>query len=541
MHAEDLDQLYQTGLKAAVNAGVSAFWIDVLCMDKQTVELDAHRICDIARGANRMVIALKEDVQSRIQGWSGEQFSQSLDELLYQWASRLWTLPELLLAPTVPGFEIWMPYPEFLPYETIPKRNMAERAYRDDGVLVRQLVDHFESNLHMTQSELLTTGLQCLMNRAKETKIFMPADPIYALMTLARRRPPPHDEQSLFEAFAQLSLMNDSDKLLERLICMLPPRRGEDWFNIEDFWKIKLWDIFPTCQVSAIAGNVAGPKGTQSASIILDGGHGASIHWKDLPSVAFLKRKTLLRSIGSFIIRFAPGWFIAAIVTLALTGKPQKVIDHVDRGSGEIVYKNHVKPIVALGIVLFLIAFFCVAALPAVMFNLYGGKFWSTQALLIGLEGVPDLDWLERQLFGFSNGRLKWSASSSTLSRHQLKTKGPRLNDECEAVKPLLDHDFLSDDVNDAIGAGKGLEPDRIFTLVDTYSMTVTAFRAVHPPSVALICGHEGGMQRAVLCSYDYKTQTFHRETVIRMPTKVLDRLDRVDKFRFSLESMPLP
>jgi hypothetical protein len=47
-------------------------------------------------------------------------------------------------------------------------------------------------------------------------------------------------------------------------------------------------------------------------------------------------------------------------------------------------------------------------------------------------------------------------------------------------------------------------------------------------------------MRRVLLCSYDYKTQTFHRETVIRMPTKVLDRMDRVHKFRFSMANMPL-
>lgn len=308
---------------------------------------------------------------------------------------------------------------------------------------------------------------------------------------------------------------------------MLPTRRGKNWFDIKDFWGIKLWDIFPTCQVAAIAGDAAGPNGTKSASIVLDGALGASIHWADLPKVGFLKRKTLWRSVGSLIVRFAPGWFIIATILLA------KIVKS-DQDTSEV------RVILAVIIIFFLIAFFSIAILPAVMFNLYGGKFWSTQALLIGLEGVPDIDWLETELFGFSNGRLKWSAASSKMSRHRLKTKGPRLDGECEAVEPLLDDTSLEDDGNSALGDGTDLDPDRVFTLVDTYSMTVTAFRAVHPPSVALICGHEGGMQRAVLCSYDYKTQTFHRETVIRMPTKVLDRIDRVDKFRFSLDSMPL-
>ncbi|ORY14632.1 hypothetical protein BCR34DRAFT_598976 [Clohesyomyces aquaticus] len=114
---------------------------------------------------------------------------------------------------------------------------MAGRAYWD-GLLVRQLVDHFESSLHLTQTELLTIGLQCFLNRSYST--FMEADPIYALMTLARRRPKPDEKETLFEAFAQLSLLNDSNMLLERLISMLPPVRGTPWSNMEDFWNVKL-------------------------------------------------------------------------------------------------------------------------------------------------------------------------------------------------------------------------------------------------------------------------------------------------------------
>ena len=34
---------------------------------------------------------------------------------------------------------------------------------------------------------------------------------------------------------------------------------------------------------------------------------------------------------------------------------------------------------------------------------------------------------------------------------------------------------------------------------------------------MALLCGSEGGMQRAVMCSYDWTTSTLYRETVLRM------------------------
>ncbi|KAH8165366.1 hypothetical protein CIB48_g2871 [Xylaria polymorpha] len=47
--------------------------------------------------------------------------------------------------------------------------------------------------------------------------------------------------------------------------------------------------------------------------------------------------------------------------------------------------------------------------------------------------------------------------------------------------------------------------------------------------------GHKGGMQRAILCSYDWRNGTFVREAVIRFKTLVLDRMFRVYRFRFAL------
>jgi hypothetical protein len=60
-------------------------------------------------------------------------------------------------------------------------------------------------------------------------------------------------------------------------------------------------------------------------------------------------------------------------------------------------------------------------------------------------------------------------------------------------------------------------------------------FEAERPPVVALLCGAEGGMQRAVMCSYDWPTQTLYRETVLRMETRVLEKMPRVGRVRFGL------
>ena len=66
-------------------------------------------------------------------------------------------------------------------------------------------------------------------------------------------------------------------------------------------------------------------------------------------------------------------------------------------------------------------------------------------------------------------------------------------------------------------------------------------FEAERPPIVALICGSEGGMQRAVMCSYDWTTQTVYHETILRMETKVLEKMSRVGKVRFGIKRWSKP
>jgi hypothetical protein len=70
---------------------------------------------------------------------------------------------------------------------------------------------------------------------------------------------------------------------------------------------------------------------------------------------------------------------------------------------------------------------------------------------------------------------------------------------------------------------------------VDTNTMSVTLIKAVRPPVVAILCGSEGGMQRALMCSYDWKHSTLCRESVMRMPTVVLEKMPRMDRFRLGL------
>jgi len=159
---------------------------------------------------------------------------------------------------------------------------------------------------------------------------------------------------------------------------------------------------------------------------------------------------------------------------------------------------------------------------PALLKNLYYGKFWSTQARFYGIEGCCTLKTAERSLFGLEDNRLKWSTNSSPQS----KPYPVEANTDYEGMEPEVQP--LEVRVREGLGR-------HVFTLIDTYVMEATVFYADRPPSVVMICGSEGGMQRALLCSYDWRTQTFCRETVLRMKTVVLDRMSRVDRFRFAL------
>jgi hypothetical protein len=66
--------------------------------------------------------------------------------------------------------------------------------------------------------------------------------------------------------------------------------------------------------------------------------------------------------------------------------------------------------------------------------------------------------------------------------------------------------------------------------------MEVTVFEAVRPPVCLFFCASEGGMQRAIGCSYDWTTQTMYRETVLRMPTTTLNRMYRVSRVRMGIQ-----
>lgn len=104
---------------------------------------------------------------------------------------------------------------------------------------------------------------------------------------------------------------------------------------------------------------------------------------------------------------------------------------------------------------------------------------------------------------------------------------------ECIGDDPTSDPS-VADIVKQAKYASLGQE--KVFTLVDTREGLVTLFSAARPPVAAPICGQEGGMQRAMMVSLDHKRQMLYRETVLRMPTVVLQRMYRTNRVRLGLK-----
>ncbi|GKZ38280.1 hypothetical protein AbraIFM66950_010381, partial [Aspergillus brasiliensis] len=487
---EDMDELHRIAGAAARTAGVAAYWIACSCMpdDDDQCE-DVYRISDVVRGAQALVVIIGPS----------PGLSRDEGEMLRHLGSRLWTFPEVLLSPSGQPISIYKRDCPPDSFRVLSKRNFAIEAW-GDATVSRELIDHYEGSIILRPLELVSIALQCFPNR--QTTTYYDGDLSYALMGLLRRRPRVNQDDSAFEAFCRLSWANDSDRLLERLVCMLPRNLDQPWYEINDFWDSHLWDIEPLCQVVGLGGN---------DTVIMSGAFGAPIRWASLEPVNMLMRQTAIRAVAKVVLRSTPGWIVTGVIMLAV---------NQSRGEGDLL------AVTVIGWVVIGLYLLVILASPYLISVLYVGKTWASQPWLFGFEGYLAIGEIEKLVFGINLGRLKWSPYSSDLSLHVSQ------NGECVGKDPTSREStaqFVSAAQNSRYGELK------IFTLVDTNTLTVTLFRARRPPVAMLLCGSEGGMQRALLCSYDWKSQTLYRENVLRVDTLVLDKMSRIDRFRLGL------
>ena len=519
---DDKKYLRDVGRHAARAVGVSAYWVSTSCLYdlNQTNEGERERqktetiwsMSDIIRRASAVAIAVLGPLDSQCNG-----------ESLREWGKRVWTMPELLLYTGHHPIYVYDKAKTLNQRQTVPRRELWNKVWRDVAYS-GQLIDHYENSLILSPLELVTVALQCLYKRNKG--YYLDGDMSYVLMGLLRHRPNVVREDSAFQAFARLSLANDSNMLLERLICLLPKRLDEDWWSLNDAWDVMLWDIYPKIQICGLGHN---------DTVILDGAHGAAIRWDKFVPVLTLGQESTRHQLARWALRSVPALFIA--------GLPWVIISSISNQT----------PVLAIGSIFLSLSSVFVLLSPWLTRVIYRATVQDSQPFFFGLEGHVDIYQLELLMFGSYERKLQWSTASSPLSRHSLDRDGMKAdffrdrNPHHTDIEKLVEEENMftgldpvddDDKVKDLVAkATKSSELEtKVFTLVDTYTMTVTLFEAVRPPVAVVLCGEEGGMQRALLCSEDWTTGTLYRETVLRMETRVWDRMDTMARVRLGLK-----
>ncbi|KAK2014492.1 hypothetical protein LZ32DRAFT_637081 [Colletotrichum eremochloae] len=504
----DRKTLAQWGIDAAKRVGKRAFWLDFECVRNDdgvarstSSSEDVYRICDIVRAAHSIIIAIgpsaSEKIAARIDGRETPGYRrEEVTPWLRQWGSRLWTLPELLLCPAEYRIKLYVLGDPAEP-KAIAKRNFAERAW-DDAEAVKELVDHFEGSAILTEIRLIEAALSCFSRR--QTDQFSQGDIAYATMGLfpSRHRPQVNKEDSGFQAFAKLSLANDRGAFLSRLLC-LAPRQGAPWHRIEDRWGVTLSDIYPISNVVSGAAD--------SEAIILDGVYGATIHWDAIDAEPLFGRnaKSIIPwlMLVQMTIVIVPLVFLTMICLTSIISARRE--SHSAQATQALFLRLYSWMLLWIGLIAGL---FCVVLIVSRCQPQPPQK-----SRLIGLEGMMTASKVAEYLWGFDHGELTTvtylSYSDNVDSRQSIP----------------LPHRFP--------------RQENVFTLVDTKMMTVTHFHCNRPPVAMFVCGSEGGAQRSLLCSYDWRTQTFHRQTVLRVARQGLDQLHLIDGVQVSLAPHP--
>ena len=327
---------------------------------------DVNRICDVVRGTQKVVIVVGrsgvDDLPDRV----------TTEQLLKEWGTRMWCWPEVLLGPAHENVVVYTRSVKPRTPLLISKLNFAEQVWTD-GAIARQLVDHYENTLSLSRLELVVLALECLKSRVeKGTTKFLEGDLSYALMTLLRQRPRVERQDTAFQAIARLSLANDSDRLMERMICLLPTstfgeqtRNDEEyrrhyWTNMTDTWNCHLWDIEPHVQVAGVAEN---------DTVILDGAHGATVTWDSFQKVPVVTKATWSRALGRSSVRATPMWFLLGVVLLFIGSSSKSAL------------------LIVIGVFFLLISVVLIFLSPILILYIYSGKVWNAQPWLFGFEG----------------------------------------------------------------------------------------------------------------------------------------------------------
>ncbi|KAK3955707.1 hypothetical protein QBC32DRAFT_310826 [Pseudoneurospora amorphoporcata] len=477
--------------------GFDAYWMDRELVNKDSgadTDYDVYTLCDTVRGSSKVCLMMDRDGTT-----------QRLD-----WGSRMWTLMEGLLAPGNITY-CFLDAEGRLVTKEIGKVEMTASFWRvpphieytDNMEAVRILAEHYANVLTLSRLELLPATITALST--KDRTEFTGSDLAYAVMGFLHYRIERQDEwTTVFQNLARLSLGNDSDELVERMLCLLPKPSTKDIFETlseRDEYRTFLHQIKPQCQVVGVA--------HEDETVILDSCRAIHIRWKDFPRATVQRDVGFGKVLAVFFLAFGIWWLTFGIqMSLGYIPYFAGLVTLADKQNG----RSYVGWVIAG---FFFVGLLLSAPSPFSVRRLYGGTVLKSTPNLVGFEGVMPIAQLEKIIFGNVEGRLTYAPSATPFSREH------RENYERRGREPdwIDNPDSALNDLKDK----KLLPSDRhqLFTLVDMGELTVTIFAAERPPTVALLCGKEGGMLRAVLCSWRFETDCLYRETVVRMPTRV--------------------
>lgn len=536
---------------------IKAFWVDVDCVSHANPAdeaRDINSICDAVRCARRVYIMLPSDS----------------DEDKKKWGKRVWTLPEVLLAAEKIRYcitPLWnwsssmgnMPaenkfqdvsltdmynsfWPQYEPISTVSATESHGEGRPEDAI--SHLIDHYTNRTKLSELQLFTFAVQAMAKLVTgDVEGYTTTSMAYAAMGLLSYRITPDKEDDTFQAIARLSLVNDSNQLLERLVGLWPKYtsaipgtssiQGEEKYAVagseallrniadQDQYSVHLWDIQPSCDVVGIGNDKFTP------TVILDRCRGIPIRWKSFPEVRYVQNFTGWRDNISQLIVWLGAWFLltgfnlfATVISLALAGVNKENAISIDQYMlGIVVYVG----------IAWIISWFS----PRAVRHLCSGGSSGLSCHLVGFEGTMTLREIEKAIYGNFNGRLSYAPSSTIFSqniRHHRFRMGVEPRDKYG--DPLGPEHWEQQRKEHGI-------PDthRLFTIIDTGDMSVSVIAAERPPVVALICGREGGMLRALLCSWRFDKNCLYRECVIRMRSSLEDQAQPNDWLKVSLAS----
>ncbi|KAL2827279.1 hypothetical protein BJY01DRAFT_262078 [Aspergillus pseudoustus] len=500
----------------------NAFWVDFECVtqtDGEEKTSDIHKICNAVRCAKRVYILLPDESRSTKEAWG----------------SRMWTLPEVLLAAEKIRYCIADPLrPNELGWDRVSLTDMSETFWGfetdaeqgPDGDIpheraITHLVNHYTNRVTLSELQILAFAIQALAGLFTGPNIRgdHTASLAYAAMGLMAYRLEPCKDDHVFQAVARLCLVNDSNQLLERLLSLwpypalktgpvLPKEREEPTANsVEllrnmadpDQYGCRLWDVQPLCSVVGIGNDRLAP------TLILDRCRGIPIRWKSFPRLKYTREFKGLRSAISKAVVFFSGGFLWQNVRNALYG-------------------------VAL---FFGVGWILSWFTPCAVRRLCNGGTEAVSGHLVGIEGVRRLHEIERHIFGNVYNRLSYAPSTTPFSA-ALRDEDLRIGRELPTFDDRTTFAAHWEEQRRTLHI-----PDthRLFTIVDTGDLSVSVIAAERPPVVALVSGREGGMLRVLLCSWRFDTNTLFRESVVRMRSSLEEMVRPNDWLKVSLAS----